>query len=50
MDDRAKSKIIEIKKKIQAKEYQEALDLCEMVVIMISSKIASVHLFAGFCQ
>lgn len=49
MDEKLKQRITDIRKKIQLKEYQQALDDCDYVFIMMTNKVASVHLFAGFC-
>lgn len=50
MDEKVRQRITDIKKKIQQKEFQQALDDCDYIFIMISNKIAMVHLFAGFCH
>jgi hypothetical protein len=50
MDEKLRQRIADIRKKIQQKEYQQALDDCDYVFIMITNKNVSVHLFAGFCH
>lgn len=50
MDEKTKAKVIEVKKLIASKEYDKALEVCDYITIMLTSKQPAVYLFAGFCQ
>ena len=48
MNEKVLEKLKEVRKYIQGKQYQEALDECE-VMIMKNDKNFNAQMFAGFC-